>query len=866
MKPENFPERVVWYSIIGTYVIYFCGLQYTFVPFIPWILTLYLVKKLWFQTKETPQEDKIVIPPAVWIWIIAVLVVEFTLIVNHQDWNLGLQQTIFTSINWARGWGLVALFPLIGCLKIRPQLIYRAICIVCLQSLVLIPICYAASIINLPSPLYTSPLKSISGGGKLYYDVYLHIVDPENGGQIRLSLFTPWAPALGLVGNVYLVLASRESNKLWRYIGMIGAIAMIFVSVSRLAIISLPTIPVLTWYAINFTRPYIQIITGLASLFSTIFSQYLIELFQDLKDAFTSARAQSSRVREVLGRLALQQWWNDAPVWGHGITPAKGPKLTAEMPIGSHHTWFGLLYINGLIGTVAISIAFAISLITLLVKAQDERIAKVGLSIFLVLLFFTFGENVDALAYVYWPGLVMLGIAFKQGTKIPESKDRFLHGSDRAPIEAIPNSSPNYVIEYSQKIFNQLKQKLSNKFVRNMGWLGGAELINRVFRLGSTVVLARVLTAYDYGLLAVVMTTYDFASVFVQKSGIGAKLIQAEEEDLQALCNTGYWLSWILCSILFVIQCVVAIILSLVYHDKNLILPISVIGLSYLLIPLFEVQSALVQRENRLDVIATCNALQGMIGNVMTVVLALLGMGIWAVMIPFVLSTFVWVFINRKNNSWRPKKSFTLDRWQEIALFGKNILIIELLNKLRANLDYLLVGAFLGIKELGIYYFAFNAGIGISLNVINAFVASLYPYLCTARENIQEMQKKYFQSLKTIASIVIPLVLLQSALSNFYVPIIFGQKWVEAVPILILVCLSAIPRPFAEAASILLIAVDKGQTTVYWNIIFTVLFGLSLLLTVQWGVLWVASTVLIIHLLAIPVFTLWATRRVFTKS
>jgi len=36
----------------------------------------------------------------------------------------------------------------------------------------------------------------------------------------------------------------------------------------------------------------------------------------------------------------------------------------------------------------------------------------VGLSMVLVLFFYTFGENLEILAYLFWPGLVMIGIGF----------------------------------------------------------------------------------------------------------------------------------------------------------------------------------------------------------------------------------------------------------------------------------------------------------------------------------------------------------------------------------------------------------------------------------------------------------------------
>jgi PST family polysaccharide transporter len=36
-------------------------------------------------------------------------------------------------------------------------------------------------------------------------------------------------------------------------------------------------------------------------------------------------------------------------------------------------------------------------------------------------------------------------------------------------------------------LINKLKQILSSQFIRNVGWLGGAELVNRIFRLGTTL-------------------------------------------------------------------------------------------------------------------------------------------------------------------------------------------------------------------------------------------------------------------------------------------------------------------------------------------------------------------------------------------
>ncbi len=78
------------------------------------------------------------------------------------------------------------------------------------------------------------------------------------------------------------------------------------------------------------------------------------------------------------------------------------------------------------------------------------------------------------------------------------------------------------------------------------------------------------------------------------------------------------------------------------------------------------------------------------------------------------------------------------------------------------------------------------------------------------------------------------MVLLQSSLAPIYVLIVFGDKWINSIPVLMLICLSAIPRPFADSASQLLLAVNKPEIDLIWNILFTGLFAIALFLEVSW--------------------------------
>lgn len=415
-------------------------------------------------------------------------------------------------------------------------------------------------------------------------------------------------------------------------------------------------------------------------------------------------------------------------------------------------------------------------------------------------------------------------------------------------------------------LIQKVKNKLSDRFIRNLGWLGAGEFINRISRLILVVFLARLLSPQDYGLAAIVLTVNEFSNTLTLKSGITYKLIQANDKDFETLCNTAYWMNIIFSILMFFLQCIAAFPIAWFYNDNRIILPICVTALGYLTLPLFVIQSAILSRENRLKVQGVCQAFQGLVGNTFTLIFAFMGLGMWAIVLPMVLVTPVWIIGNRMNCSWRNKSSFTLNRWQEITGFATNVLGVELLNKLRANLDYLLVGRFLGIEALGIYFFAFNAGIGTSLSIINAFTMSIFPHICDAKNNFKQMKQRYFSSLKSIAVIFVPLITAQSLLAPFYVPIVYGQKWITAIPILVIVCLSALPRPFADASSMLLQAIDKTKINLYWNLIFTVILTICLLVAMNWGIYWVAMSVLISHAICLPIFTVWATKYAFAKA
>lgn len=228
----------------------------------------------------------------------------------------------------------------------------------------------------------------------------------------------------------------------------------------------------------------------------------------------------------------------------------------------------------------------------------------------------------------------------------------------------------------------------------------------------------------------------------------------------------------------------------------------------------------------------------------------------------------------RRNHLWRPK-GFSLKNWREIAQFGSRVLGVELLNRIRMNIDYLIVAGFMETEALGLYFFAFNAGLGISQSVLWSIGGAWYPEFCAVRSDAILLRQKLFKTFKTIGIIIVPLVLLQVGLAQFYIPILAkGSQWNGAIPIVMIICLSAIPLAIARSTSQILRAVDKIRLDLIWNMIFVGIFSVAILVTVLIGkqyaggnmqvqLIQVAVTVLVTQAILLPGFTWFVDRELF---
>ena len=109
LQPQNWPERLVWWSIICTYPIWVIGGLYVVGSVLSWLLLACLLIKILARMDHPEDNEEISISPVIWLWIIGMIIMEVALIAGHVNFNLGTGAIIKSTIGWAKGWAALAL-------------------------------------------------------------------------------------------------------------------------------------------------------------------------------------------------------------------------------------------------------------------------------------------------------------------------------------------------------------------------------------------------------------------------------------------------------------------------------------------------------------------------------------------------------------------------------------------------------------------------------------------------------------------------------------------------------------------------------------------------------------------------------------
>lgn len=378
-----------------------------------------------------------------------------------------------------------------------------------------------------------------------------------------------------------------------------------------------------------------------------------------------------------------------------------------------------------------------------------------------------------------------------------------------------------------------------------------------------SVVLARLLNPSVYGTIAIVTIFITILNVFID-SGLGNALIQKEEAD-DLDFSTVFFFNIVLCLVLYIALFLAAPIIADFYHMPDLTKVLRVMSLTVIVSGVKNVQQAYVSR-NLLFKRFFYSTLGGTLGAaVLGIWMAYRGYGVWALVMQNLFNTTVDTMILWITVKWRPKRMFSLKRFQSLFSFGWKLLVSSLIDTFYNNFRQLIIGKLYSADSLAYYnrgYMIPNVFVG---NINAAIDSVLFPVLSGEQSDRCVVLNMTRRSIQISSFVMWPIMLGLAACSRSIVLLLLTEKWLPAVPYVMIFCFSYTLLPVQSANLNAIKAL--GYSDIYLKLdIYKKTVGIIVLLITMWhGPLLMAASNLLISLIN-QIINSWPNRKLLGYS
>ena len=333
-------------------------------------------------------------------------------------------------------------------------------------------------------------------------------------------------------------------------------------------------------------------------------------------------------------------------------------------------------------------------------------------------------------------------------------------------------------------------QEVTQKAIKGVGWNYLSYGLGKLLSLATVSILAHILTPETFGIVALATVAVNYLSS-VRELGLGAALVQLRERVSEA-SDTVFTINILigvsLASIAFLIAPPVA-----QYFEEPLVIPVlRWLGLSFLIKSLGSVHQVHLQRELDFRKKLIPELGNTVLKGIVSIVLALTGYGVWALVFGQLVGATVSVFLLWRVHPWRPKLAIHGDIARGLFKFGTSVLIVDFVSIIEDNFDYLLIGRFFGKTALGIYTNAYRLPEMLAISTLWIMGAVFYPMFSAIQNNQDAMKTNILNTIRYVQYIIAPICLGLSIAADPIIRVFFGEQWIEAIPVLRILALYAL--------------------------------------------------------------------------
>jgi O-antigen/teichoic acid export membrane protein len=385
---------------------------------------------------------------------------------------------------------------------------------------------------------------------------------------------------------------------------------------------------------------------------------------------------------------------------------------------------------------------------------------------------------------------------------------------------------------------------------------GGAQAASFVIRLGSLMILARLLGPKEFGLVGMVTAFTGVLDLF-RDFGLSAATVQrttVTEEQISTL----FWINILFGAVLTVITLSMAPFIAAFYHEPRLLGVTAVLAVGFLFNAAGVQHSALLQREMRFTTLAVVGVISLMLGTGVAVGGARAGYGYWAlvamtVALPLTATIGFWL-----TSGWVPGMPRRRAGIRSMMRFGGAITLNGFIVYVASNFEKILLGRFWGANAIGLYGRAYQL-INIPTSNLNSAAGEVaFSALSRLQEDPGRRKRYFLKGYSLVLALTLPLTIACALFADDVVLVLLGPQWKDAAPIFRWLAPTILVFATANPLSWLLMASGRISRLTRMSLLIAPIMIVAYLLGLPYGPIGVACAYSVVMTLWLIPLIAWA--------
>lgn len=384
------------------------------------------------------------------------------------------------------------------------------------------------------------------------------------------------------------------------------------------------------------------------------------------------------------------------------------------------------------------------------------------------------------------------------------------------------------------------RNDLGTTAARAVLWNYASFASGKVLVLVTLAVLARLLTPAEFGIVGFATLALAYLAV-LKDLGLGGALIQ-RKDDTEEAAQTVYTLNLLLGAFLTAATFLAAPLVA-GFFDEPLVTPIlRVLSVSFLIEALGSVHLVLLARRLDFKRRLVPDIGRSLIKGAVSITAAAMGMGVWSLVWGQLAGVTASSILVRLVVPWRPRLVIHRRLVRPLLGFGMPLVIVNIQYAVWANLDYVVIGRFLGDAALGVYTLAYRLPELLIHSIWRVVAGAAFPFFSTLQDEPDLLRRGFLKTIRYSQLLVVPLALGLIITAEPAVGALFGDQWSEAVPIMRILALFTLIASVGYNAGDVYKAIGKSGILAKLGIIDLVVLAPALIVAAPHGIVAVAWT------------------------